>query len=513
MPNPVINRRIGTASSTTLNIGLLAFWDMEDATGATRLDSIGSNNLTDTTSAVSQAPGLVSFAALNNQVGANQGLTSSSSTFNLASGSSFSMSFWFKAFASSGSSTYPVIAKANNALAGCDFALSVGSGQDLFLDWHGATGNNIRKRAFNSSIFTTTNWNHFAFGFDSVLGAMWFQINNNVRVYFIELAIQFSSAPLSFTNYGPTGGSPWQGSIDAAGFWNRVLTPLEVSQLYNSGFGQQAPLQYVNSTMAPALSQVLPLASWQGKIFVATGVLPTQMTVAALETFYNGLATDGILSSVLAFNAFVPDSLTAALTPVLTSNGLDMWTNHSYVGGDLTVNGLAGDAATKYLETGINASLLGSNLGIVTYAFSVAANGFDFGSFDTKDFFIASKYSDNKVYLTSGNPRGVVGVNVASPGAGYYSIHRTSGTVSKGYFASSGSAYAQLGATDATVSTGYPAQLMFSGAVQQSIGGPALFTSDRISFQAVTTGLTNVQDQQLFNRVQTLRTSLGGGFV
>ena len=34
---------------------------------------------------------------------------------------------------------------------------------------------------------------------------------------------------------------PWNGSIDEMGVWNRILTPTEIGQLYNSGNGLAYP--------------------------------------------------------------------------------------------------------------------------------------------------------------------------------------------------------------------------------------------------------------------------------
>lgn len=275
--------------------------------------------------------------------------------------------------------------------------------------------------------------------------------------------------------------------------------------------GPTGALTLVTAT-APAFNSAV--SAWVARVVANGGATPSISTQAALSNFWTSIQTAALDTSILVLNAFVPDSLTAALTPFIKGASADPWGNSGFVSGDLTINGLAGNGSSKFSDTGLNAGSLGANLGMAVYAFTATATGFDYGSYDTMDFYIAAKYSDGNSYLTSGNPRAVGGVVVASPGAGFYTSQRTSSTVSKGYFANSSNAFAQIGSTDTTVSVGYPAtRTQYSGAVQQSVGGAALYSSDRISFSCITTGLSSAQGATLYSLVQALRTALGGGFV
>lgn len=259
--------------------------------------------------------------------------------------------------------------------------------------------------------------------------------------------------------------------------------------------------------------------AWAARVVANGGAVPSAATQLAIATFQCGLVTDGLDTSMVAWNAFVPDNLTAARTPQLAGGGAgnDPWTNHNFIAGDLTVNGLAGDAATKYLETGdvtTGSAATGQSLGTVLYVSTVTATGSSTGVISVSALGITAKFTDTNAYAQNGgNPSNQIGT--PSHNAGYYSNQRISNSDHRLFFANSGTPHAQIGATDAfgPYNGGVPVPFnMYVGCLNNG-GVPIQFASDRVSFVGVTIGLSAAQSALLFARIQTLRTALGGGFV
>jgi hypothetical protein len=249
-------------------------------------------------------------------------------------------------------------------------------------------------------------------------------------------------------------------------------------------------------------------------------------TVSALDTFYSGLISNSLTSSVVAFNAVVPDNLVAALTPFIQGPGLALWTNNNFVLGDLTVNGLAGDGVTKYLDTGIlpAAPLTSTSAGLVCYVFdnSSIASSWLFGVHES-----STGVNDNSIAFLPSQPGPITTaelwswggatnfVSAAKPASGgYFSMQRTSASILNLYFANSGNVHSSLAATG-SAQTGaiFSAGLSIYAFALNNVGSAFGFSTCRVSSFAVTTGLSSAQDNILSGLVQQLRTSLGGGFI
>lgn len=254
-----------------------------------------------------------------------------------------------------------------------------------------------------------------------------------------------------------------------------------------------------------------PANEWGLRVVANGGAAPGSTTKNALNTFYSGLVSDGLLGSAGVVNCFAPDSLVAAQTPFLIGLGLDPWTNHSFVSGDLTVNGLVGNASSKWMDTGFLPTLLSPGIGMAWYVSSVGAAGVELSCTDASHFFQAtSKYSDGHAYFFDNQN----GVAIASPSGlgGFYAQNRVSTTDHRAWFANSGNAFAQIGATDTVAFGAFPSWSCYAFA-NNAVGTAQQFSSSRLSFAALTYQMTSTQLSNLYNRVQTLRTALGGGFV
>jgi hypothetical protein len=83
--------------------------------------------------------------------------------------------------------------------------------------------------------------------------------------------------------------------------------------------------------------------------------MPSQNSINASIVFVDTLNAAGVWSKMLDVNMFAPDSLIACQTPLLVTDGTNLWANFNFVAGDLTVSGLQGSAGGgKYLNSTID---------------------------------------------------------------------------------------------------------------------------------------------------------------
>lgn len=258
------------------------------------------------------------------------------------------------------------------------------------------------------------------------------------------------------------------------------------------------------------------VTNWAARVVSNGGATPSAGTQAALSNFVGALQGAGIWAKMIAVNCLVSDSLIACITPLLVGSGNDPWTNSGFVGGDVTANGLVGQAAPgqKHLLTGITHTAIGTTTaGVSWYCYNFSTQGFSGGGYDgTNGLMFASKHSDNKTYAYNGSIASNV-ISLASAGNGFYCDLRVSTTNHKLYFANSGTAFAQIGATDSTLYSGTAyAGTMWTHAENLS-GGIQFPSSDTLSFVAFHSAVTASEGSTLFDKVQAMRTALGGGHV
>lgn len=262
------------------------------------------------------------------------------------------------------------------------------------------------------------------------------------------------------------------------------------------------------------------VTDWQARVVANGGASPGAATLAAVDTFWKGVKADGLDTLIVALNFIAPDNLIAAQTPLIVGSafgGLDPWTNvnNKFVAGDLSVNGLTGNGVDKVLRTGIDASLafIPGSAGWSCYGYTVNNTGYDIGMITLATILLGGMNHGGTSRSYIGNGSLANAVTVATKGNGFYTGNRISTTDHRMFFATSVSPFAQIGATDAVLwnsNYGNPGIAAF-GDNNSSVGLENL-SSNTISFFALHAGLTSVQAQNLYNRVQTLRQAFGGGF-
>ncbi len=265
------------------------------------------------------------------------------------------------------------------------------------------------------------------------------------------------------------------------------------------------------------------ITDWAARVVRNGGATPSLSTQLALSTFVQSLTATGVMPKLVSMVVHVADSLIAATTPIIPGPGADPWTNNGFVSGDLTINGLIGNGSSKYLNTGVvavNSIMTSASAGLTAYCYDTppVSSGYSLGSGG------AANSSQFAVYPnTAGQFNGYLwrfvnintndGVAVATPGAGYYSLNRTSASRLDFYFARSNVAHSSLAsATGAQTGSIEPTYAVAAHAIN-AVGSVTAFSVTRLSFLALHIGLTAADSLNFYNAIQALRVSLGGGFV
>jgi hypothetical protein len=304
--------------------------------------------------------------------------------------------------------------------------------------------------------------------------------------------------------------------LKAAGLWVPVAPTIIRAQVLTLN---DPVLLGAASAVGGGCSGQTETDNWAARVVANGGAAPSAATKTAICAFVAGCKTDATWSKLIALNVFAPDNLIACQTPLIVGPGRDPWGNENtlFASGDLTVNGLTGNASNKTLVTGIPLSAFSpSNTGgYAWYCYNNNNNGIDLGVYDeVKGMFGAASLSGN--IRSCNGTTAANNITPATSGNGYYADVRVSATDHRAFFAKSSSAHAQIGSTDTTSWTGTFSSPANSGfqifCLQDTLGSEQLFTSDTISFVAFYQGFTATDSSNLFNRTQALRTAFGGGF-
>jgi hypothetical protein len=267
-----------------------------------------------------------------------------------------------------------------------------------------------------------------------------------------------------------------------------------------------------------------PVHYYNLKIVNAGGAAISSTTSNALRTFYTGLDTDVLLYKMIVVNPYVPDNLTAVRTPLIWQAGSQYWTNNNFGSTNLSVNGLAGNTTSKSLGVGINISTLttrgfsSTSAGATRMVSIILSNNSThaLGTFGTaaSSIFTVNNYSGvvqfyawksvniNQNFLSWNVPY----TNFAS----YLSGNRTAANAIALYVGTNGTHYLATNATGAQTGDTSTMTNFVTHAISGS-SGIQLWSPDTISFIAVHSGLTQTESSNLYNRVHTMRTAMGGG--
>lgn len=226
----------GSAPSGDLLVNLIAFWDLEEASG-TRADSHGSNDLADNNT-VSQSAGKIGNAASFSR--ASSEWLDITDNADLSVGDiDFEFNFWLNVN-SAANSTHSLISKWASYPSNVEYAIQ----------WvHLSNGpRSVETYVYNTGLgslstvglgwFETNTWHNVSIWHDSVnnlLGIRVDDTNQNTAAY--SGGVRDGTSPFELGR-NLANGQYLNGLLDSVGFWKRLLTSTERTWLYNSGNGR-----------------------------------------------------------------------------------------------------------------------------------------------------------------------------------------------------------------------------------------------------------------------------------
>jgi hypothetical protein len=269
-----------------------------------------------------------------------------------------------------------------------------------------------------------------------------------------------------------------------------------------------------------AIAIDLDAIDWVNRVIANGGARPSGDTVTALSAFIIGLKDDSLWAKMKCLNFFAPDNLIACLTPLIVGLGHDPWINHlsAFTTANLSTDGLETDGlGSQFLDTGFNpvGNLIGTNMGLSWMSKSDAG-------LETVGMCIVSQSSFFHFSLMNTPTESKAGLfgflfvqdfsvgttnNIGIRSHGFLSASRIGGSASLYQKSTSGGSSSVVGSP---FSNPIPnaSVLVFVG-----VGPVTVSAGVRCSFVAIHEGLNSTETDNLYSRLQTLRTALGGGAV
>lgn len=221
---------------------LVAYWKLDEASG-NAIDAHGSNTLTDTNS-VGTGTGVIN-SARDFESGSTQYCTIADNT-DLSTGNiDFTFSFWINI--ESNNNYRNVLGKGSAwSQAGVEYHVWLNQDAGQRVVWEVGTdgfASLVNVTANNAGNLSTGTWYFVVVWHDSVANEIGISVNDGTPDTTAHSAgVWDSDKAFSIGNMGSTGGGQtWDGLIDEVGFWKRVLTSGERTQLYNGGAGLAYP--------------------------------------------------------------------------------------------------------------------------------------------------------------------------------------------------------------------------------------------------------------------------------
>lgn len=235
-------------TSGTLEVNLEAYWKLEEASG-TRIDFKNSHDLTDNNT-VTQAAGIVANAAQFTV--ANTEFLSEVDTAGLSGADKdFSIAGWF--FLDSKTTLRIILSKGDwNLGVEREYIIFYNSTIDRiqFQPSPDGVGSPVVSTANSFGIPPLSTWIFFVAWHDSVANTINIQINNGA-IDSVAYSAGVFNGTKNFTigSRDAAGAFSWDGRLDEIGFWNKILSAQERTDLYNGGSG--------NTLQAPAILQTI----------------------------------------------------------------------------------------------------------------------------------------------------------------------------------------------------------------------------------------------------------------
>lgn len=222
-------------TNDTLLTGLKAHYRLEEALGETRVDDVGGHDLKDNAT-VGQGAGIRNSAA--EFVAANSEFLSAPDHPELSAGDiDFSIACWFKVNSFSGGNQFLIFKGTSGALADMEFALNIngsdGNNSLEILIGNGASGGVLS----NVEDLSTGTFHFLIVWHDSVANTINYQLDGGSiqSTAYSGGSHDSTGALLLASRFGAV--QFFDGLIDEVGYWKKVLTAQERSDLFVGGEG------------------------------------------------------------------------------------------------------------------------------------------------------------------------------------------------------------------------------------------------------------------------------------
>ncbi len=231
-------------SQGTLINGLVSYWKLDETSG-TRFDSFGTNHLTSNNNIISligKKGNATNFAAKTDRL-EQQYLHVQS--FSLDFGDQdFTIAGWVYIGGGSKSNSMAILSKADSSTSR-QFLLEYNKNVDRFRfnvnagsGWIGVNADNLGSPSVADVWYYIVAWH------DSVNNQIGIQVNNeNSNTASHSTGMITTPSKLIVGTFIDVPGYAWNGAIDELGFWKRVLTSQEKSDLYNNRKGNTVTRQ------------------------------------------------------------------------------------------------------------------------------------------------------------------------------------------------------------------------------------------------------------------------------
>lgn len=238
---------------TGITTSLISYWKLDEASG-TRFDELngcgGSGcDLTDNNT-VTQATGKLGNAG--QFTSANTEYLSRSDDADLSTGNiDFTVAAW--AYLDTKSANMQIVSKYTATGNQREYALMYEAGSDRFRFEVDSTGagalTNVLSNNFGAP--STGTWYFVVAKHDAANDQLSISVNAGTPNTTSTSAGVFDSTSPFFIGNRSGALGPWNGRIDAVGFWKRALSASEISCLYNSGAGLEYPFTGCDPTATP----------------------------------------------------------------------------------------------------------------------------------------------------------------------------------------------------------------------------------------------------------------------
>jgi len=225
---------------------ITAYYKLDETSGTTANDEVGTNDGTITNATVNQT----------GKIGKCVSFDGSGDKITLASDigwTKLSISFWFKNNSFTGDAYLMGKTKAT-VTVNADIELEIGffdSGTKLQAKVRDATGQRNQVE-YAKSNFTNGTWYHCVITFNEDDDRTYMYINGSKVAENLSATSTHNNLtePMNF-GMAWSGAGDYNGYLDEIGIWTRELSSTEVSTLYNSGNGLSYPFP-TNATVTPA---------------------------------------------------------------------------------------------------------------------------------------------------------------------------------------------------------------------------------------------------------------------